>query len=192
MTAGLGVQAAVALYQFLKPVIPVGAFGGKVSAGNVNEFKVGSVSTVRSMHGFVSRLNADSALVMSWKCPHLGCTVPWNPSFNGAAVNFPGITGWFRCPCHGSTYSRAGIRVYGPAPRPMDTMLLTVNGDGSVTLTYGAIPGFAYRLETATNLSPPAWMTVAGSTTNPMSDTVTFTDLNPSGGVTRYYRTSSP
>ncbi|MES4793101.1 MAG: cytochrome B6 [Chloroflexota bacterium] len=78
-------------------------------------------------------------LALYWKCPHLGCTVPWNPAFNGAAVNFPGIIGWFRCPCHGSTYSKAGIRVFGPAPRPMDTMRLTVNGDGSVSVNTGQI-----------------------------------------------------
>ncbi len=78
-------------------------------------------------------------LALYWKCPHLGCTVPWNPAFNGAQVNFPGIIGWFRCPCHGSTYSKAGIRVYGPAPRPMDTMRLTVNADGSVNVNTGQI-----------------------------------------------------
>lgn len=78
-------------------------------------------------------------LALYWKCPHLGCTVPWVPSFDGGTVNFPGVTGWFRCPCHGSTYSRAGIRVFGPAPRPMDTMLLTVNSDGSVGVNTGKI-----------------------------------------------------
>ncbi|MGE5596289.1 MAG: ubiquinol-cytochrome c reductase iron-sulfur subunit [Hyphomicrobiales bacterium] len=78
-------------------------------------------------------------LALYWKCPHLGCTVPWNPTFSGAAVNFPGITGWFRCPCHGSTYSKAGVRVYGPAPRPMDTMDLSINGDGSINVNTGKI-----------------------------------------------------
>src|SRR3990172_1113132 len=78
-------------------------------------------------------------LALWWKCPHLGCAVPWNASFNGSEVNFPGIVGWFRCPCHGSTYSRAGIRVYGPAPRPMDTMALTVNSNGSVDVNTGAV-----------------------------------------------------
>jgi cytochrome b6-f complex iron-sulfur subunit len=78
-------------------------------------------------------------LALYWKCPHLGCSVPWNGGFNGATVNFPGVIGWFRCPCHGSTYSRAGIRVFGPAPRPMDTMALTVNGDGSINVNTGAI-----------------------------------------------------
>ncbi len=78
-------------------------------------------------------------MALYWKCPHLGCSVPWNPAFNGATVNFPGIIGWFRCPCHGSTYSRAGVRVFGPAPRPMDTMALTVNGDGSIQVNTGKI-----------------------------------------------------
>jgi len=78
-------------------------------------------------------------MALYWKCPHLGCTVPWNPTFDGGAVNFPGIRGWFRCPCHGSTYSRAGIRVYGPAPRPMDTMAVTVKSDGSLDVDTGKI-----------------------------------------------------
>ena len=66
-------------------------------------------------------------LALWQKCPHLGCTVPWRPEFD-----FEGVKGWFRCPCHGSTYTKAGIRVFGPAPRPMDTFAVTVNGDGSV------------------------------------------------------------
>ncbi len=78
-------------------------------------------------------------MALYWKCPHLGCSVPWNGSFNGAEVNFPGIIGWFRCPCHGSTYSRAGIRVYGPAPRPMDTMAVSLNSGGSVDVNTGAV-----------------------------------------------------
>jgi cytochrome b6-f complex iron-sulfur subunit len=78
-------------------------------------------------------------LALYWKCPHLGCTVPWNAAFDGAAVNYPGIVGWFRCPCHGSTYSRTGIRAFGPSPRPMDTMVLTINADGSLNVDTGAV-----------------------------------------------------
>ncbi|OAI38618.1 hypothetical protein AYO38_09240 [bacterium SCGC AG-212-C10] len=84
-------------------------------------------------------------LALYWKCPHLGCTVPWRPDFDGAQVNFPGVKGWFRCPCHGSTYSRAGIRVFGPAPRPMDTFLITVNSDGSLTVNTRAITSGAAK-----------------------------------------------
>ncbi len=78
-------------------------------------------------------------LALYWKCPHLGCSVPWNASFNGASVNFPGVIGWFRCPCHGSTYSKAGIRVFGPAPRPLDTMEIIKNPDGSLGVNTGKI-----------------------------------------------------
>ncbi|MCK9520583.1 MAG: ubiquinol-cytochrome c reductase iron-sulfur subunit [Dehalococcoidia bacterium] len=77
-------------------------------------------------------------LALYWKCPHLGCSVPWNGTLTGVA-GFAGITGWFLCPCHGSTYSKAGIRVAGPAPRPMDTMELSVNSDGSVNVNTGKI-----------------------------------------------------
>lgn len=78
-------------------------------------------------------------LALYWVCPHLGCTVPWNGAFDGGAVNYPGLVGWFRCPCHGSTYSRAGVRVFGPAPRNMDTFLIEPNADGSITVNTSAI-----------------------------------------------------
>ncbi len=59
-------QASIALYQFLKPGAVEGSFGSSINAGNPREFKVGSVETVREMHGFVSRLDQNGALVMSW------------------------------------------------------------------------------------------------------------------------------
>ena len=105
----LVVQAAVALYQFLKPTAQVGTFGSKLSAGNVGEFQVGTVSTIRAVHGYVSRLGPDGVLVMSWRCTHLGCTVPWIEA-----------DGKFNCPCHGSIYNTKGEVLAGPAPRPLD------------------------------------------------------------------------
>jgi cytochrome b6-f complex iron-sulfur subunit len=105
----LFLQAGGALYQFLKPVVQAGGFGSKVSVGNVKEFKVGAVSTVRAMHGFVSRVDSKGALVMSWRCTHLGCTVPWVDAEKR-----------FHCPCHGSIYNEKGEVIAGPAPRPLD------------------------------------------------------------------------
>jgi cytochrome b6-f complex iron-sulfur subunit len=72
---------------------------------------------------------AGGILVLYQKCPHLGCAVPWRPEFE-----FEGVKSWFRCPCHGSTYTKAGIRVFGPAPRPMDYMEVKVNNDGSLDI----------------------------------------------------------
>ena len=45
---------------------------------------------------------------------------------------FQGSDGWFRDRCAGSTFTIAGIRVFGPSPRSMDTLAVTVRGDGSV------------------------------------------------------------
>jgi cytochrome b6-f complex iron-sulfur subunit len=53
--------------------------------------------------------------------------VPWRPDFD-----FEGVKGWFRCPCHGATYTNAGINVFGPARRPLDTLPLVIQSDGSV------------------------------------------------------------
>lgn len=73
-------------------------------------------------------------LLALWqKCTHLGCTVPWRPDFT-----FLGRTGWFRCPCHGSTFTKeGGILVSGPASRPMDRFPVEVREDGSVVVTAG-------------------------------------------------------
>ena len=74
-------------------------------------------------------------LAIYQKCTHLGCTVPWRPDFQFAASK-----GWFRCPCHGSTYTRgAAIIVFGPAPRPLDTMAVEVTDNGDVVVNTGAI-----------------------------------------------------
>ena len=72
--------------------------------------------------------NADGALALYWKCPHLGCTVPWEES-----------EGQFHCPCHQSIYDRHGVRIDGPAPRPMDLMALRVDALGNVVVNTGEI-----------------------------------------------------
>jgi cytochrome b6-f complex iron-sulfur subunit len=76
----------------------------------------------------------DGGLLALWqKCPHLGCAVPWRPDFT-----FRGRTGWFRCPCHGSTYTKeGGVLVFGPAPRPMDRFEIEPQDDGSVVVNTG-------------------------------------------------------
>jgi cytochrome b6-f complex iron-sulfur subunit len=73
-------------------------------------------------------------LALYQKCPHLGCTVPWRPDFD-----FLGSKGWFRCPCHGSTYTIGGGRVFGPAPHSMDTFLVTPGSGGAINVNTGKI-----------------------------------------------------
>lgn len=62
-------------------------------------------------------------------CTHLGCTLPWRPNFE-----FQGVRGWFRCPCHAATFTKAGINVFGPATRPLDTFEIRAQPDGSILI----------------------------------------------------------
>lgn len=77
-------------------------------------------------------------LALYRKCPHLGCTVPWQPA---ARRPDDDRTGFFLCPCHQSTYTKAGVRVFGPAPRSMDTMLIEPAANGIVVQTATITPG---------------------------------------------------
>jgi Rieske Fe-S protein len=52
----------------------------------------------------VMRVENEQFRVMSLKCPHLGCTVRWDPEMQD-----------FVCPCHGSRFDDRGAVTKGPA-----------------------------------------------------------------------------
>ncbi|MFN8523043.1 MAG: ubiquinol-cytochrome c reductase iron-sulfur subunit [Chloroflexota bacterium] len=106
----------------------VGAFGGEVLAGTVDSMKVGDVKLVQEGKFYLARV-PEGFLALWWKCPHLGCTVPWKPE--GPTFDEFAAKGQFNCPCHGSLYDRYGQIVQGPAPRPMDTFPLSIR-DGKI------------------------------------------------------------
>ncbi|MDA0815088.1 MAG: Rieske 2Fe-2S domain-containing protein [Chloroflexi bacterium] len=136
------------LLDFLYPR-NVRGFGGPVPAGNVADYPKGG-DPIPNGEGQFWIANLDPAetraggsgggdgLLALWrKCPHLGCTVPWRGTFS-----FEGDAGgWYRCPCHASTYTKAGIRVFGPAPRSMDTMQIDIDDAGNITVHTGAVTG---------------------------------------------------
>ena len=124
--------------------VGVRGFGGPVPAGNVVDFEA-SVDPKAFRADQFRLMNLDpeetrpggsdgaAGLLALWrKCSHLGCAVPWESN-----VTFDNDRGWFRCPCHRSTYSKAGVRVWGPASRSMDTMLIEIDEVGDITVQTG-------------------------------------------------------
>jgi cytochrome b6-f complex iron-sulfur subunit len=144
---GLGITLLGFVGMMLDILYPrnVKGFGGPVPGGNVADFPVGGEPKhfITGQFWIVNLDPADSrpggggggaGMLALWhRCPHLGCTVPWRAGFS-----FEGDSGWFRCPCHGSTYTKAGVRVFGPAPRSMDTMQLDIDAAGNITVQTGS------------------------------------------------------
>lgn len=101
-----------------------GAFGGDITVGPGSIPEPGGTPFRHQAGKFYIVRNDDGLQALYWKCVHLGCTVPWNAGEND-----------FHCPCHGSIFSIDGARTGGPATRRLDRMPITVNGDGSITVT---------------------------------------------------------
>ena len=140
---GLGVTLLGFVGIFLDFFWPRGVekFAGPYPVGNIADYKPGDAPVAfKAAQTWIVYLDpndtresagsgAEGLLALWQKCPHLGCAVPWRGGFN-----FNGEDGWFRCPCHGSTYTKAGFRIFGPAPRSMDTFELTVDAQGNLTV----------------------------------------------------------
>lgn len=149
MSVGLG-GFGLAVVAFLWPKVS-GGFGGKVTAGKVEDLKAAIAAnknffylpearswvTAFPKEGITKAEKVYSGTVLSGmkegfvalyqKCPHLGCRVPECASSQ-----------WFECPCHGSQYNRVGEKKGGPAPRGMDRFGVTVQG-GTVVVDTGVV-----------------------------------------------------
>ena len=111
-------QASNALLQFFKPRIEEGAFGGKIIAGRVAEFGLGTVNHIQQGRFYISHIEGAGVMAIWHRCTHLGCTVPWREEEKR-----------FHCPCHSSIFSPAGEVVSGPAPRPLDIFPIEIIED---------------------------------------------------------------
>jgi cytochrome b6-f complex iron-sulfur subunit len=149
MSVGIVTFAASAFVAFLWPT-GTGGFGGQVTVGKLASIKDG----IKQGGGFFYAAEARSwitayppealpaaelvypenvlvsmrqgIVVLSQKCPHLGCRVPECKTSQ-----------WFECQCHGSQYNRAGEKKAGPAPRGMDRFPATIGANGDVTIDTG-------------------------------------------------------
>jgi cytochrome b6-f complex iron-sulfur subunit len=123
ITAGLvvvGGQLWVLLKLLFAPTTP-GEGRGQFAVGPLDKFPIGSVQHFRKER-FIFACHPTGVLALSNECTHQKCTVDYLPE---RQVIF--------CPCHGAQFSTTGAVLAGPAPRPLDRFVTTVQ-DGQVVV----------------------------------------------------------
>lgn len=81
-----------------------------ITAGEINDFPVNSVTAIPKGQFYLACLEDGSFLALSRICTHLGCSVPWDVAAHK-----------FICPCHGSTFDIKGEVLTPPATRALDS-----------------------------------------------------------------------
>jgi len=121
----IGCAVAWTSLDLLRP-LPGTGLGGVVKT--VAPFEVPGHTTlyVRTAQSYLTKIG-DEIVALWQRCPHLGCRVEWCEG-----------SGEFECPCHGSTFNRAGEVRSGPSPRGMDRFVVTET-DGLVTVDTGTV-----------------------------------------------------
>ncbi|HEY1293296.1 MAG TPA: Rieske 2Fe-2S domain-containing protein [Chloroflexota bacterium] len=152
-------QWSIGFVSFFTPK-RLGAFGGTVVAGSVSDFQVGDVKQVRDGKFYLTRV-PEGFMALYWKCPHLGCTVPWAPQDpampgppDGGDQAFTD-KGRFKCPCHGSIYNRYGQIIQGPAPRPMDHFPIKFDSTGRISVDTGPSKAISRPVATLDDVTAP-------------------------------------
>ena len=77
--------------------------------------------------------------VASAVCTHIGCTVRWHAERNR-----------WECPCHGSIFDSNGVRITGPARRPLPWYDVSLTPDGRLFVNERRIVPFAHELSLKT------------------------------------------
>jgi cytochrome b6-f complex iron-sulfur subunit len=93
-------------------------------AGNPQDYSVGEVSTkwVKDKRVWIVR-DDEGIYAIFALCTHLGCTPRWLRTENK-----------YKCPCHGSGFTREGVNFEGPAPRALERLKIAIAPDGQIII----------------------------------------------------------
>ena len=116
-----GIGTTVFAYQFLSPNVlyepsPV------VNAGKPGSYAPDSV-TLDPQNGIYVVRTAEGFFSLQAVCTHLGCLTAWNQEL-----------GIIACPCHGSKFNRDGVKIAGPAPRPLPWLRMWLSDEGDLMI----------------------------------------------------------
>ena len=123
----LGVAAAgtaAFAYQFLSPNVlfepsPV------VNMGKPESYPLDSVTLDVDARVFVVH-DKEGFFALNAVCTHLGCLTAWKPEIDTIA-----------CPCHGSKFTREGVKKEGPAPKPLPWLRMWLSDEGDLMVDRG-------------------------------------------------------
>jgi cytochrome b6-f complex iron-sulfur subunit len=106
-------------YQYLSPNVlyepsPI------VNAGKPENYAVNSV-TLDVNSGIYLIHAQEGFFALSAICTHLGCMTAWKPEL-----------GIIACPCHGSKFTRDGVKIEGPAPKPLPWLQTSISDEGDL------------------------------------------------------------
>ncbi len=120
---GLGTLATFAALEFgaismkyLKSRAEETTSGGLINAGELENFPPGSVTAFENSGFYLIRTEEGDLLAVNSRCPHLGCSVSWEPEKNR-----------FVCPCHASSFDKFGNFESPPVPRPLDIYAVIID-----------------------------------------------------------------
>jgi hypothetical protein len=133
-----------------------------------------------------------TAQLFNWTPASSHTIATTSPQSGGAGVQYV-WTSWSDGGAISHTVAPASNATYTANFAVLPEILgMTVSGGGSVTISYATVSGQTYHVETTTNLTPAAWTTVPGSTTNATGGVIIFIDPNAVGDPQRFYRIGSP
>ncbi len=106
-------------YQYLSPNVlyepsPI------VNLGKPEDFALDSVTMDPNAAIYLVHI-AEGFFALSAICTHLGCLTAWNQEL-----------GMIKCPCHGSEFTRTGVKIEGPAPKPLPWLKTWVSDEGEL------------------------------------------------------------
>jgi cytochrome b6-f complex iron-sulfur subunit len=115
--AGLGSVAVT--YQYFSPNVlfePAAQF----RAGTPDLYPLHSVTFLQDQQVYIVRM-PEGFYAVSAVCTHLGCVTQWKSE-----------SGMIACPCHGSKFKPDGVKIEGPAPRPLPHFAISLTADGEL------------------------------------------------------------
>jgi cytochrome b6-f complex iron-sulfur subunit len=88
-------------------------------AGRLNDFsEPGVYEQFKPNNVWIVHLPDGKLVALSTICTHLGCIPNWLPADSK-----------FKCPCHGSGFYMDGVNFEGPAPRPLERLNISLDGE---------------------------------------------------------------